>query len=81
MITKLFIVIHTHTHTVCDVQDEEQGDQDCIYLCGQSLGLCPKSARQNVLKVMDNWASLGVHTHTEGYDDDDDDDNKVFNTL
>lgn len=44
-----------------------QLDEDCIYLCGQSLGLQPKEARTNVNKVLDNWAKYTVHTHMEGY--------------
>lgn len=45
----------------------EAGEQDCVYLCGQSLGLCPHTAYENVHKVLDNWSQLGVFTHTEGY--------------
>ena len=42
-------------------------DEDCIYLCGQSLGLQPKEAQSNVLRVLDNWSQYTVHTHTHGY--------------
>jgi len=33
---------------------------DCIYLCGQSLGLQPKSAREYVEQELQDWARLGV---------------------
>lgn len=42
-------------------------EEECIFLCGQSLGLMPLEARNNVNKVLDNWAYYAVHTHTDGY--------------
>ena len=33
---------------------------DCIYLCGQSLGLQPKSTREYVEQELQDWARLGV---------------------
>jgi len=42
-------------------------DEDCIYLCGQSLGLKPKSLDENVQKVLDSWSERGVHSHFHGY--------------
>ncbi|XP_075585466.1 kynureninase isoform X2 [Dermatophagoides farinae] len=42
-------------------------EEECIYLCGQSLGLKPKLLDQNVQKVLDNWANKGVHSHFHGY--------------
>lgn len=36
------------------------------YLCGHSLGLCPKGARQLVEAEMDAWGNLGVLAHTQG---------------
>lgn len=36
---------------------------DCIYLCGNSLGLQPKKAREYVVQELDDWASLGVEGH------------------
>jgi hypothetical protein len=35
----------------------------CLYLCGNSLGLQPKKARQYVLEELDDWADLGVEGH------------------
>jgi kynureninase len=36
---------------------------DCVYLCGHSLGLQPKSARQYIEQELDDWARLGVEGH------------------
>ncbi|KAI9501262.1 kynureninase-like protein [Coemansia spiralis] len=45
------------------------GDTDCTYLCGNSLGLLPKRARQILNEEMDEWAKKGVvghHSHSNG---------------
>jgi len=36
------------------------------YLCGNSLGLQPKKAREFVNEEMDKWAKMGVEGHFEG---------------
>jgi kynureninase len=36
---------------------------DAIYLCGNSLGLMPKKAREYVNAELEDWASLGVEGH------------------
>ncbi len=36
-----------------------------IYLCGNSLGLCPKQAQENVNEEFTAWRELAVHAHTE----------------
>lgn len=41
--------------------------EECIYLCGQSLGLKPKSLDANVKRVLDSWNQYGVHSHFHGY--------------
>lgn len=38
-------------------------NQDCIYLCGNSLGLQPKKAKENVEAELNNWAEFGVEGH------------------
>jgi kynureninase len=38
----------------------------CVYLCGHSLGLQPKAARDFVLQELDDWAALGVEGHFRG---------------
>ena len=35
----------------------------CVYLCGNSLGLQPRLARQYVEEELDDWAELGVEGH------------------
>lgn len=37
-----------------------------IYLCGNSLGLQPKSVRKHLETELEDWASLGVEGHMEG---------------
>jgi kynureninase len=36
---------------------------DCIYLCGHSLGLQPKTAHEYVERELREWARLGVDAH------------------
>jgi len=42
-------------------------NEDCLYLCGQSLGLKPKSLDHYVKEVLNNWSQRGVHSHFHGY--------------
>lgn len=37
--------------------------EDCIYLCGHSLGLQPKSARSYIDQELEDWAKQGVEGH------------------
>ena len=37
--------------------------QSVIYLCGNSLGLQPKTTRENVLQELEDWKNLGVEGH------------------
>ncbi|HWR15325.1 MAG TPA: kynureninase [Terriglobales bacterium] len=39
---------------------------DCVYLCGHSLGLQPKSVRQYLEQELKDWAELGVEAHFHG---------------
>ena len=39
------------------------GDDDCVYLCGHSLGLQPASAAAYVDQELKDWARLGVEGH------------------
>ena len=43
----------------------KSGD-DCIYLCGHSLGLQPKTASSYLEQGMRDWAQLGVEGHFHG---------------
>ena len=40
--------------------------EQAIYLCGNSLGLQPKSAKAHIEAVLDDWRDLGVKGHFEG---------------
>lgn len=42
--------------------------RDCIYLCGHSLGLQPKTARAYLDQELHDWAQLGVEGHFHGKD-------------
>ena len=37
--------------------------KDKIYLCGNSLGLQPKSTKRIIEQELDDWADLGVDGH------------------
>jgi kynureninase len=41
----------------------QHAGHDCIYLCGHSLGLQPKSAASYINEDLDAWAHLGVEGH------------------
>ena len=45
-----------------------KGGDDCIYLCGHSLGLQPKTARAYLDQELQDWAQLGVEGHFHGKD-------------
>ncbi|MFC4262147.1 kynureninase [Ferruginibacter yonginensis] len=44
------------------------GDKEAIYFLGNSLGLQPKTAQDEVLNVMENWANFGVEGFFMGED-------------
>lgn len=48
------------------IDPEDPGSPECIYLCGNSLGVQPRRARTYVLEEMDRWARSGVRGHFEG---------------
>jgi kynureninase len=39
------------------------GGADCVYLCGHSLGLQPKTTRGYIERELKDWAKLGVQGH------------------
>ncbi|XP_043930906.1 kynureninase [Protopterus annectens] len=41
-------------------------DQNCVYLCGNSLGLQPKKVKEYIDEELDKWAKIGVHGHFLG---------------
>ncbi|XP_028662344.1 kynureninase [Erpetoichthys calabaricus] len=42
------------------------GNEDCIYFCGNSLGLQPKNVKKYIEEDLDKWAKIGVHGHFQG---------------
>ena len=42
---------------------KDQNGNDLIYLCGNSLGLQPKSTKTYIDQELDDWADLGVEGH------------------
>jgi kynureninase len=44
----------------------QRNGKDCIYFCGNSLGLQPKAASNSIAEQMDNWAHFAVEGHFEG---------------
>ncbi|MBD0825052.1 kynureninase [Aestuariibaculum marinum] len=44
---------------------KDQNGNDLIYLCGNSLGLQPKTTKAYVNQELEDWANLGVEGHTE----------------
>jgi kynureninase len=39
------------------------GGEPLVYLCGHSLGLQPRAARERLNEELDDWAALGVRAH------------------
>lgn len=46
------------------IPKDKQGN-DMIYLCGNSLGLQPKSTKKYINQELEDWANMGVEGHTE----------------
>jgi kynureninase len=42
---------------------KKQNGRECIYLCGNSLGLQPRTARTYIEQELRDWAELGVEGH------------------
>jgi kynureninase len=40
--------------------------KDCIYLCGNSLGLQPKTVEKYILQELEDWKNFGVEGHFDG---------------
>jgi len=46
----------------------DDGDEESIYLCGNSLGLQPRRTREYVNRYLDTWASKGVFGHFKDFE-------------
>lgn len=40
--------------------------EECLYLCGNSLGLQPKTVKDDINDILDHWSDRGVEGHFEG---------------
>ena len=49
------------------IKDVKKGilnpEDDCVYLCGNSLGLQPKSTKELLTQELQVWQESGVHGH------------------
>lgn len=54
----------SHFREKFHIPTDKEGNS-LVYLCGNSLGLQPKSTAQYIKKELDDWAKLGVEGHTE----------------
>ncbi|MFK7833105.1 MAG: kynureninase [Winogradskyella sp.] len=45
---------------------KDKNGKELIYLCGNSLGLQPKSTKTYINQELEDWANLGVDGHTHG---------------
>ncbi len=45
---------------------KDKNGNEVIYLCGNSLGLQPKTTKEYIEQELEDWANLGVEGHTEG---------------
>ena len=55
-------LFHIPKHSI----EGETEEKDCIYLCGNSLGLQPRSTAEHIKEELDAWAKWGVEGHFEG---------------
>lgn len=44
---------------------KDNDGKELIYLCGNSLGLQPKTTKEYINQELEDWANLGVEGHTE----------------
>ncbi|XP_064597186.1 kynureninase-like isoform X2 [Liolophura sinensis] len=41
-------------------------EEDCVYFCGNSLGLCPRATKKYMDREITKWAQMGVIGHFSG---------------
>ena len=46
---------------------EEEKDEDCLYLCGNSLGLKPKSLDESVQAQLKKWSDMWVYEYNSDF--------------
>lgn len=52
-----------NAHEPATRADVLKSEHECVYLCGNSLGLEPKQTREMLMQELDVWAESGVHGH------------------
>ncbi|KAJ5172606.1 hypothetical protein N7492_005199 [Penicillium capsulatum] len=55
--------------TLSAEQDDDAVDPKCIYFCGNSLGVQPRSTRRYIDQYLRTWATKGVTGHFVPHDD------------
>eukprot|EP00697_Spironema_sp_BW2_P010861 gnl/Spiro4/26277_TR13108_c0_g1_i1.p1 gnl/Spiro4/26277_TR13108_c0_g1~~gnl/Spiro4/26277_TR13108_c0_g1_i1.p1 ORF type:complete len:482 (-),score=119.70 gnl/Spiro4/26277_TR13108_c0_g1_i1:61-1470(-) len=48
---------------------DDPSSPEVVYLCGNSLGLQPKTTRAKMLRELDAWEKLGVNAHFTSYNE------------
>ncbi|XP_078485935.1 kynureninase-like [Ciona intestinalis] len=61
-----FLIPKKATSPGVECNDKDQ-NESCVYFCGNSLGLQPKSAQQDTKKVLQNWELNSIECHKVGY--------------
>ena len=56
--------MYNHSRTLFHIPKHQ--NDNCIYFCGNSLGLQPKSVRSFVEQELSDWETLGVEGHFRG---------------
>ncbi|OCT63451.1 kynureninase [Xenopus laevis] len=59
-----------HVPKIKDIPTTDQSlvneEDECVYFCGNSLGLLPKTVKTYIDEELDKWAKMGVHGHFTG---------------
>ena len=53
--------IHSRTHTPVD-EELVSGEDECVYLCSNSLGLQTTRTKEYVMNDLTRWAEMLVHS-------------------
>lgn len=61
---------HTYILTSPPIEHNEASDERCIYLCGNSLGVQPRSTQRYIEQYLRTWATKGVTGHFVPHEDE-----------
>lgn len=50
-----FIILNIMYFFRAETSDGDDGEEECVYLCGNSLGLKPKKADVYMREQLENW--------------------------